>query len=355
VTRVLLLVIDGLGARQIGPQLTPTLWKWAGEGGRSVAGGRSVMTSATYPNLATLVTGVGPQQHGIDANWLVSGNEIIAAWEVGPRAPTLFEACRRGGRSSIAVLADHHLVGVTGAHMADHHWPPQGVLPEGTELDLLGYAADDAVLPLIASAWTEGPDLLVAHLNSPDTFAHVFGPDSAEAVEAYGKVDQRLTLLDQALRPGWEETVVVVVSDHDQELAGDQVGVDLRAIAAAAGAEAIVVYEGSGAVIVSDRVDWLAGVDGVAGQMATGDRRWVVWGQPGRFFADGGLTGYRGIHGGLNTRNQLALVTGGHPAVKSIAANIGEQRPAAGDWATTTAGLLGLGGLGWGRSLAERL
>ena len=59
--RVVFVVLDGMPARHVGREVTPRLWALAGEGAR-FAVGRSVMTSATYPNHATFATGAGPDE-----------------------------------------------------------------------------------------------------------------------------------------------------------------------------------------------------------------------------------------------------------------------------------------------------
>src|SRR5206468_2539608 len=158
--------------------VTPVLAGLAAEGGSAV--GRAVMTSSTYPNHATFATGVGPVGHGILANWVVRDGRPRATWRLGPAAPTLFDAARAAGRSSAAVFGDHHLVGIMGAGAADEHWPVDGAKPDGLPVDEHGYVYDDTVLehlvPLLERS--DCPDLVVGHLNEPDTAAHVHGPES---------------------------------------------------------------------------------------------------------------------------------------------------------------------------------
>jgi hypothetical protein len=107
-------------------------------GGWNRGGGVAVMPASTYPNHATFVTGVPPAVHGLWSSKIpgpapIDGPErvgthppLVDAWEVGPAVPTLFEVCGRGGRSSAAVLGDHHLVGAMGAGSADSCWPAKG-------------------------------------------------------------------------------------------------------------------------------------------------------------------------------------------------------------------------------------
>ena len=105
------------------------------EGGRAESGGEAVLTTATYPNHASFATGALPVTHGILTNDVWDGSGFVGAETLGPRCETLFAAARAAGVSSTAVLGDQKLVGVMGAAGADSHWPPRGVLPEGTQLD----------------------------------------------------------------------------------------------------------------------------------------------------------------------------------------------------------------------------
>ena len=161
----------------------------AAEGGAAPSGGRAVLTSATYPNHASFVTGTDAVGHGLYANHVVRDGRVRRAYDVGPSAPTVFDACRDAGRTAVAVFGDHHLVPVMGAGAAATHWPPDGVLPDGRRLDDFGYLHDaETIVPLCAAAAAPF-DLLVCQLNGPDTAAHLHGPDSAAAKAIYTETD----------------------------------------------------------------------------------------------------------------------------------------------------------------------
>jgi arylsulfatase A-like enzyme len=338
---VVFLMLDAVAPRRLDPVLTPTLRRWATAPGAVAATGRAVMASCTYPNHATFVTGVGPEAHGITSNWLVTEGGPVGSWERGPQAPTLFDECRRRGLSAEAVLGDHHLVGVMGARAAEAHWPPDGELTGDVPLDGLGYPADEAVLPRLLEALGHRPDLTVGYFGSVDTISHLFGPDSEEATGAYRALDRRLAEVDRTLAACWDDTVLVVVSDHDQETALDLPGIDLRGEAHRKGVEVQVVDEGSAAVVRGPAdARWLEGIDGVAGWRATAGGRHVVWGEPGRFFGVADAPLLRGIHGGIHTRDQLALVGGGHPRAAEAARRV-RDGIAATAWAPLVSSLLG--------------
>jgi hypothetical protein len=337
---VLFLVLDGLSARHVGPRLTPALAGLAETGGRAVAGGVAVMPSCTYPNHATFVTGLAPGQHGVHANYVVVDGTVRPAAEVGPGGPTIFDRCP----SSIAVLGDHNLVGVMGAESAGRHWPPSGRLPADVALDELGYADDVSVVPLIVDAVAEAPDLLVAHLNGPDSTAHVHGPDSEAAHDRYRSTDAHLGTILDALAPRWAEWTVIVVSDHSQETVTVPEPVDVAAAAHAAGVDVTVVPEGGACVLAGPVADWrwLDAVPGIAGHRQLAPDRRLAWTDPGRWVGAVRISGpipVKGVHGGPGQTPQVAVVGGGHPAAAALAASVTRTRPQATGWADILAGL----------------
>ena len=135
-------VVDALPARYVGDVHTPVLAGLARAGGAEAGTARAVMTSATYPNHATFVTGAAPRAHGIVTNWVPQTGRVVPAWELGPAVPTLFDAARAAGRSSAAIFGDQCLVGVTGARAAGAHWPPDGEPPPTVRRDAHGYIDD---------------------------------------------------------------------------------------------------------------------------------------------------------------------------------------------------------------------
>ncbi len=348
--RAVLLIVDALPLRHVGPSATPHLHDLTRDGG-VLRAGRSVLTSATYPNHATFATGAAPVEHGLFANWVVRDGVPHPAWRVGPAVPTLFDAASLGGRSSACVVGDHRLIGVMGAEKADTHWPPAGRLPEDLVRDAHGYAADAEVLTRLAPLLGEGgPDLVVGHLNEPDTAAHVYGPDSEAALAAYRSTDAVVGELLEELRPGWDDLLLVILSDHDQETLRADGLIDPYACAPDG---VVVVPEGSAMVAWgADPAagDWLDALDGVAGHVEAAPGVRIAWAEPGRGFAlpsglvPEGTEPEPGQHGGMSTRTQVCLVAGGHPQAVRLAAALAERRnpvPAAA-WAPTLADALGL-------------
>jgi hypothetical protein len=347
--KVVFTVLDALPVRHVGPDHTPVLFELARSGGVAAGGARAVMTSATYPNHATFATGTDPERHGVVTNWVPEPGRVVPAWKLPLRVPTVFDACRAATRSSIAVLGDQHLVGVMGATRADRHWPPNGEPPDGTRLDAMGYVDDRDTVREIVDAIDAAPDLVVSHLNGPDTAAHLFGPDSDDALAGYRDTDAALAIMREHV--AWDDTVWILVSDHDQEDVTVREPVDLQTEIARRELELFALPEGSASLVCGAGAEharaWLGDVDGVAGtaSFATADDALeccLVWSAPGRAFGFTGEETRLGTHGGPRTRAQVAVVTGGHPAVEPLARALRDTPIAAADWAPTIAALLDL-------------
>ena len=305
------------------------------------------MTSATYPNHATFATGVEPLVHGILANWIVHDGRPTPTQLVGPAVPTIFDACSTAGRSCAAVLGDQNLIGVMGAAKADHHWPPDGVLADDVDRDGHGYAANHEVLPRILDVLDgDRPDLFVAHINEPDTAADIYGPDSPDAMESYRDADTCVARIIDAMQPTWSDDVLIVVSDHDQEEVDEEIA--LHRFAAAAGLPLLCLPEGTAAIAWGEDETngaWLDGVVGVAGHRELEPGTRLVWSEPRYCFrppapfrqepAD------RGAHGGVRTRNQVAIVGGGHPEAAILARSLNARSQIdATEWAGIVVGLV---------------
>jgi len=345
--KVVFTVVDALPVRHVGDDHTPVLAGLARAVGGVPSCAQSVMTSSTYPNHTTFVTGVAPRDHGIVSNWVPETGRAVPAWKLGPSVPTLFDACRVAGRTSAGVFGDQYLVGVTGARAADSHWPPDGEPPPGVTFDAHHYIDDRDTIGALVDALDARPDLLVSQLNAPDTAAHVHGPDSEAALDCYRETDALLAVAREHVE--WDDTVWIIVSDHDQETLDQDVPIDLRPVIDRRGLDLFALPDGSATIVCGRGAhaarDWLVDVDGIEGitPFSVPDATLeccLAWSVPGRAFGFEEMGTELGTHGGPRTRSQVAVVTGGHPAAARLAATVAEGRARAADWAPTIARLL---------------
>jgi hypothetical protein len=302
-----------------------------------------VLPASTYANHATFATGVGPTRHGIVGNH-VRGDDgrFRRAAELGPSVPTIFDAAAAADVRSALVVGDQELVGVMGGRAASEHWPHDGVVPEGAALDAHGYLDDTVTLPQLLAALAGDAELVVGHLNSPDTAGHVHGPDASSARDVYHAVDASLAQIHAAIEPRAADTVTIVVSDHSMEPVTIDEPVDLADALDGTGLEWFP--EGTAALVYGEHPDAdrvLQNAPGVAGceQLAPGLR--IAWADPGRWMCFHGIDSEPGSHGSPRTAHQLAAVVGTHAAVRAVDARLQANDFDARAWAPTIAELLG--------------
>lgn len=347
--RVVFVVEDSLPNRRVSKELTPTLWSLIADGGWHPEGGLSVLASSTYPNHATFATGLDVDGHRIFTNDIWDGQRFVCSSNIGPTGDTIFAAAGRAGRSSAAITGDEAMVGCMGADSADVSWPNAGEGIDGAK-DCLGYRANSAVLDVLASSGALETDLVFVHMNDPDSTLHRYGPEASETVDAIRRVDDDLAQIVDLLRPGWDETVLFVVSDHEQEtVRADEEPIDLAGLLSQAGLPGIahnegsvgIVYESPGAAAIRQLPDIEDARDFDDGTIT------LAWSSAGRVFGRSPGS-FVGQHGSPRTQTQVAAVSGGHPAVPELAERLAHGfalaggRPHATQYAHVIADLLSL-------------
>jgi arylsulfatase A-like enzyme len=343
--RLLLLALDGFPHRAITPALTPRMWALAQEGGRAAEGGVTDLPSSTDPGFCSLLTGCHPALHGVrTTSWRYARLPDWAGSET-PRVPTIFDACREAGIGSAAIVGDDRGLLATGS--ADHRWPPDGVIPPGTALDAHGYPANREVLPrLLEVLGQDRFHFVFGHFNESDTVGHDHGPESDAARECYAETDRVVGQVLDAARRRWAETIVTIVSDHDMQARDSSPPIDL--MSQADGLWDSFIPDG-GAALVHIRPDLdpheagaaLESVDGVQSWTKGGPSMLIAGASPRRIFAAPRYPS-GGFHGAPATARTVAIVGGGHPAVRLLSAAIQQRRPHLADWAPTFAPLFGL-------------
>ena len=342
---MVLIGLDGFPNRAITKSLTPRMWALAADGGRAVEGGITDLPSSTDPGFCSLLTGCYPATHGVrTTSWRYARLPDWAGAET-PRVPTIFDACRQAGIASAALVGDDR--GLLATASATRRWPPDGVIPSGTALDAHGYPANREVLPRLLDAIDDDTIAFVfGHFNESDTAGHDHGPESEAARECYAATDRVVGKMLDVLRPGWSDTVVCIVSDHDMQprdasppvdpmVAGDVLW-DL--FIPDGGAALIHLREGVEPKAAGEALQRLDGVE----TWLVGDGSVLIAGaRPGRIFAAPRYPS-GGFHGAPATARTLAIVGGGHPAVSRLSDVLRQRRPHLADWAPTLAPLLGI-------------
>jgi predicted AlkP superfamily pyrophosphatase or phosphodiesterase len=329
--RLLMLVLDGFSPRHCTSALTPNLVAIGEAGAWARAGGRSVLPSITYPNHASLVTGLTPQEHGIFANQVFTEDGLKPAKDIGVRG-TFLDAAREAGLDTAIVTGDARILGVVGGARCDNHWPPGGALPPGTPT-VRGYAADAAAVAGLNRALDGGADVVLCQLDNTDGVSHLHGPDSPEAMAQYAAVDALVGELVENLRrgPRWSETIAAVISDHSQVTAdSDRPPISVSAALGRAGIAADVIEDGSCALLRATQTEAarraVAALDGVAGVEDYAPGVLYAHALPGRGFATGKpLT--RGLHGCPASAPTLCMAVGGHPGMAGLRRAFDHEAP----------------------------
>jgi Type I phosphodiesterase / nucleotide pyrophosphatase len=345
-TRVVLLGLDGFPHRAITAELTPRMWDLAQRGGRAPDGGVTDLPSSTDPGYCSLLTGCKPATHGVrTTSWRYARLPDWAGVET-PRVKSIFDACRTAGVGTAAMVADDRGLLCTGS--ADQRWPPDGRIPPGTPVDAHGYPMNAAVYPQLLAAIADASlGFVFGHVNEADTIGHDQGPESEAAQGCYRATDRLVGELLDAIAARWEETIVMIVSDHDMQARTTSPPIDPMAGHSQGWWDAYIPDGGAALVHLRPGVDPQAAgealkrIDGVETCAISNDSLAIVGAKPGRIFAAPRYPA-RGFHGAPITARTVALVGGGHPAVGQVAAAIAARRPHLADWAPTIAPLLGV-------------
>lgn len=254
--RAVLMVVDGLRADMVTPDLTPALWRLASTS-RHFTGHRSAFPTATRVNSASIATGCLPAAHGLAGNAIAldEGSGLTAVSVGGPdfrerwrratgrtlHRPTMAE--RLAGHGG-AVIYSNSSAGA--AHMQDpdgngwlyHRSGSHGpgfeplVDPGGGNVLDVGYdAAGDAhTTDVFCHALEQDRErpLFVLWVCEPDHSQHALelGSDEHRAVlrQADGCV-ARVAQCIEALRSRGEDVLFVVGSDHGHETVDEVVPV----------------------------------------------------------------------------------------------------------------------------------
>lgn len=249
--QVVLLVLDGLGWKQLGdrPAIAPTL--------ASATGGpiTSVAPSTTAAALTSLATGLPPALHGIVGYRFPVDRKIlnVLRWQLGtsdarsilpPRSLQARPPFRRPGPDlpvSVVSRVDFASTGFTAAHL--------GGVP------FRGWYTASGLVPEVLACLQRGDALVYAYYDGIDRVAHALGLGSHYDAELRA-ADRLVADLLESLPP---RAALVVTADHGQVDAGstgEVLGGDL--------AEAVDLYSGEG------RFRWLHTRSGAAPEVLAG-------------------------------------------------------------------------------------
>jgi predicted AlkP superfamily pyrophosphatase or phosphodiesterase len=215
----------------------PTLRALARAGAHARAA-EPVFPSITYPNHASIVTGVRPARHGVLFNVLFDVGGERGRWyeeAADLRAPPIWEWARAAGLTTAAVSWPSTFGARIDVLLPERDYyarrEPLGLLLQAATpglFDRLGVTPRpemfrdiiqwDAFLTATAAAIIRDarPHLLLLHLVQLDYFQHRVGRDGPEVKRALARVDAhvgtlRATLVEAGIAP---QAVLIVTGDH---------------------------------------------------------------------------------------------------------------------------------------------
>ncbi len=263
IQHVMLISVDGLMPETyLNPDAhglkVPTLREIVRQGAYS-EGVLGVFPTVTFPSHTSMVTGVNPGTHGIITNgpWDPLG-QLPGAWRwyaEDIRVPTLWEVARAKGLTT-AIAFWPVTLGARATAIVPEFWRQGRGAPEDAEMNFaistpglleavakrfpdfrakfVPPQAQDEALTDIAVHLIETlqPNLLLMHIYEVDHWQHEDGPFTGRALRALETADQQIARVIAAAKKAgiWNQTVLVVVSDHGHALTSQRVrpGVWLR-------------------------------------------------------------------------------------------------------------------------------
>jgi ectonucleotide pyrophosphatase/phosphodiesterase family member 5 len=412
--RVYMITVDGLNPAEVGPTLTPNISALRSQG-TWWEQARAVFPAETLPNHVSMSTGVLPQDHGIVANKYWQPN-----WSAAQRAdmsqPELLEAdtlttrlersCDgTGGISTATVMSKTYLYDIfrgeaadpddtSRQREADYHPRFPAYIPLSDHI--VDSVTMDAFRTWVSEQSSDVPQVGWLNMGDVDRSGHVDegaalagGALTSIRQAAIEEADAQIGMLVDDLQQSgaWEDTVLIINSDHRMDWGTQNKELNLQTILTNAGFDSsdfqTVGNGGTGgayvlqpediepmarAIAAAPGIDFVATPDPVPGldnptraELGIEDPRSpqiTAFVKPTYHFNEGDANYLPGNHGHPFTQPSVLLVAGGHPMLDDTPESVaGEtvydpgQRlfapPAGGPGnlspAPTIAGLLGIG------------
>jgi predicted AlkP superfamily pyrophosphatase or phosphodiesterase len=202
---VIVIGVDGLSVDGYARAKSPRIHELAARAAWTLEA-RGVMPTLSSPNWASIISGAGPEQHGITSNGILrkmATLEPVCRGEDG-HFPTIFEVLRKqkpGAR--IAIF---------------HDWDGFADLLEKSVPNVLKHVAGAAkTVQAAAQYWEQNrPDLMFVHLDNVDHAGHEFGWGSGQYLRAVEQADHYVgVILDMVDRlAALDSTYIILTSDH---------------------------------------------------------------------------------------------------------------------------------------------
>lgn len=214
--QIVLLVLDGLGTRQLEPRSARIAQVLASGTGTTVT---SVAPSTTAAALTSLATGLAPAVHGVVGYRVAAGDEIlnVLTWRLGERDARGIVRAREfqpfppfagsDGQTPVVSRSEYRATGFTAAHLGD--------------APLYGWHTPSGLVVEVRRLLDLGAPFVYAYYDGIDRTAHAYGLDDHYDAELRA-VDRMVGDLLDVLPPA---AALVVTADHGQVEVGSSIEV----------------------------------------------------------------------------------------------------------------------------------
>lgn len=205
VPRVVVIGVDAMSPNGIVNAQTPVMDQLMAEGAYTL-GARGVLPTSSSTNWMSMVSGAGPEQHGVTSNSWERDDHILPPVVTGMENifPTVFSLAREQ-RPTIKIGAIYT-------------WEAFGRLIERSALDYYKSGKDDVETVQLAADYIkkEKPDFLFIHLDEVDAVGHHDGHKTPAYYASVARADTYIGEIINATKEAgtFEETVFIISSDH---------------------------------------------------------------------------------------------------------------------------------------------
>ncbi len=213
--RVIVIMVDGLGADYIAASQMPVLSSWQKKGIFKTVQG--VMPSVTNANNTSICCGAWPEKHGITANFFLdetTGREEYMESAELVLAPTLFERARTAGMTSALLSSKKKTITLLprGASivLSAEVPPPEWTARLGKAPDI--YSAEINHWLLKAAVWIlrNRPEIGILYIHTTDYPMHMWPPEAEPSRRHLAGLDALLGELSAAAK----DAAILLTADH---------------------------------------------------------------------------------------------------------------------------------------------
>lgn len=192
--RVLILSIDGFRPDAIELTPMPNLQALMQEGAYSLVA-QTIFPSSTLPSHASMLTGLCPEDHGVNWNDYIPGLGYANGNDI-------FDLANAAGLRTVMLVGKEKLRQLTE--------------PESTDVFEFINDRDLVIAARAAELIPQGFGLMFIHFATPDGMGHMYGWLSPEQFSVLFRADEALQIILNALEQAGmrEDTLIIITADH---------------------------------------------------------------------------------------------------------------------------------------------